>query len=294
MSLMRSSMFQQPGADLVEGGRLDAVLLLGPTGDGVEPDVGDLRRRRTSTRRSRRGSCARPSAPGRGTSRGCGASNMVGGSTRWSSTLTRIRSSARMVLAIVSNPRVRLPRTDARTQLWRIELQFDDLNNAPGGGAMAGGSSSTSSACSPSRSTSASPRRTERSRRCRTARRPTSRAPAATARAGGRAAARCTDRRRAGHHDLPADARPEDPGRSVRAGEDRDPHRHGSQPAPGRLDRSHDPGHRGRDERGHLGPQPGPARHRRRPRPAPRELQEGHRRLPVARRPGLRRGARPA
>ncbi len=33
------------GAHLVEGGRLDAVLLLGATGDGVEPDVGDHRRR---------------------------------------------------------------------------------------------------------------------------------------------------------------------------------------------------------------------------------------------------------
>ena len=33
------------GPHLVEGGRLDAVLLLGPAGDGVEPDVGDHRAR---------------------------------------------------------------------------------------------------------------------------------------------------------------------------------------------------------------------------------------------------------
>ena len=37
---------------------------------------------------------------------------------------------------------------------------------------------------------------------------------------------------------------------------------------------------------------PDPARHRRRPRPAPRELPQGHRRLPLAGRPGLRRRAR--
>ena len=39
-------------------------------------------------------------------------------------------------------------------------------------------------------------------------------------------------------------------------------------------------------------PGPDPARHRRRPRPAPRELPQGHRRLPLAGRPGLRRRAR--
>ena len=98
---------------------------------------------------------------------------------------------------------------------------------------------------------------------------------------------------RAGHHHLPADPRPADPGRPVRAGEDRDPHRHGSQPAAGRLDRSHHPGHRGRAERGRLGPQPGAAGDRRRPGPAPRELPQGHRRLPLAGRAGLRGRARP-
>ncbi len=41
MSLMRSSTFQQPGAHLVEAGRLDAVLLAWSTGHRVQPDVGD-------------------------------------------------------------------------------------------------------------------------------------------------------------------------------------------------------------------------------------------------------------
>ncbi len=99
-------------------------------------------------------------------------------------------------------------------------------------------------------------------------------------------------RRRAGHHDLPADPWPGDPGRSVRAGEDRHPHRHGPQPAAGRLDRSHHPRHRGRAQRGRLGPQPGAARHRRRPGPAAGELPQGDRRLPLAGRAGLRRRAR--
>ena len=46
-------------AHLVEGGGVDAVLLLGPTGDGVEADVGDHRpRRRSRRRRPRR--CGRP------------------------------------------------------------------------------------------------------------------------------------------------------------------------------------------------------------------------------------------
>ena len=98
---------------------------------------------------------------------------------------------------------------------------------------------------------------------------------------------------RAGHHHLPAHPRPPDPGRRLRAGEDRDPHRHGSQPAAGRLDRPHHPGHRGRPQRGDLLPGPDPAGHRRRPGPAPRELPQGHRRLPLAGRAGLRGGARP-
>ena len=93
---------------------------------------------------------------------------------------------------------------------------------------------------------------------------------------------------RPGHHDLPADRRRADPGRPVRAGEDRHPHRHGPQPAPGRLDRPHDPRHRGRPQRGRLLAGAHPARHRRRPRPAPRELPQGHRRLPLAGRPGVR------
>ena len=45
---------------------------------------------------------------------------------------------------------------------------------------------------------------------------------------------------------------------------------------------------------GVFSPRPDPARDRRRPRPAPRELPQGDRRLPVARRAGLRGRARPA
>ena len=81
-------------------------------------------------------------------------------------------------------------------------------------------------------------------------------------------------------------------GDPVRAGQDRDPDRHGSQPAAGRLDRSHHPGHRGRAQRGDLGAQPDPARHRRRTRPAAGELPQGDRRLPLAGRAGMRRRAR--
>src|SRR3712207_7064956 len=37
----------RPGTDLVEGRRLDAVLLLGASRDGVQPDVGDGDRKST-------------------------------------------------------------------------------------------------------------------------------------------------------------------------------------------------------------------------------------------------------
>ena len=56
--------------------------------------------------------------------------------------------------------------------------------------------------------------------------------------------------------DLPADRRRPDPGRPVRAGEDRDPHRHGPRPAARRLDRPDDPRHRGRAQRRRLGSGP--------------------------------------
>ncbi len=93
------------------------------------------------------------------------------------------------------------------------------------------------------------------------------------------------------HRRLPADPGSGHPGRPVRAGQDRDPRRHGPRPAPGRLDRLDDPRGRGRPQRGRLRP-PGRDRHRRRPRPATRELPQGPQGLPEAGGPGLRRGPR--
>ena len=58
------------------------------------------------------------------------------------------------------------------------------------------------------------------------------------------------------HRRLPADPRAADPGRPVRAGEDRHARRHGPRPAARRLDRPDDPRDRGRAERGVVRPQP--------------------------------------
>ena len=151
----------------------------------------------------------------------------------------------------------------------------------------------TPSACSRSRSTSgiAEPDRAVSSVRVRHRELPR---PAAAARAtawyeGGGAVG---DRAVQGITIYPPTRGVADAGRPVRAGEDRRPRRHGPRPAPGRLDRPHDPRHRGRPQRGRVQPGPDPARDRRRPRPAPGELPQGARRLPLAGRAGLRRRAR--
>ncbi len=81
-----------PGSDLLEGQRLDAVLLGNASRDGVEPEVGDGRPLEHPQvpalvgARSRAALVRRPASSRR-------PSNMSGGSTTWSSTLTRIRSS---------------------------------------------------------------------------------------------------------------------------------------------------------------------------------------------------------
>ncbi|GIU86933.1 MAG: hypothetical protein KatS3mg009_1448 [Acidimicrobiia bacterium] len=96
-----------------------------------------------------------------------------------------------------------------------------------------------------------------------------------------------------GDRRVPADAGPADPGRPVRAGEDRDPDRHGPRPAPRRLDRPDDPRTRGRPQRGGVGPQSRRDRDLRRARPAAGELPQGDRGIRLARRAGLCRDPRP-
>ena len=82
------------GAHLVEGGRVDAVLLLRAAGDRVEPDVRDRRAVEDPHVVARR-RCARRGARIRVLG-GKPPSNRSGGSTRWSSTLMKIMSSTCM------------------------------------------------------------------------------------------------------------------------------------------------------------------------------------------------------
>ena len=87
---------------------------------------------------------------------------------------------------------------------------------------------STPSGCSRRRSTSASPSPTGPCRRCRTAPRATSRAAGGEGSSWYQGGGAVGDRAVQGITIYPPTRRRADPGRPVRAGEDRDPHRHGS------------------------------------------------------------------
>ena len=119
------------GAHVVEGGGLDAVLLGRAADHRVEPDVGDL----VAVVDPDVGA-VRPCGSGSGARSwylaGSRPSNMSGGSTTWSSTLTRIRSSVRIRLPLLEVAGGRVIRAESRRLSDRPSLMR-------GGPVIAGG-----------------------------------------------------------------------------------------------------------------------------------------------------------
>ena len=136
----------------------------------------------------------------------------------------------------------------------------------------------TPSACSRRRSITASRSPTAPCATCGSARARTSRARVARANDWYEGGGSATEKAVAEIVVYPPTRGAADPGRSVRAGEDRRARRHGPRPAARRLDRPDDPRDRGRAQRRRVGPQPGRDRHVRRARAAARELPQADRR----------------
>ena len=124
MSRTRSWMSKQPTRISVERGRLDAVLLDRPAYDGVETDVGGVH----AAEAPHLGAVLRAAAPAarrleyRAARR---PSNMSGGSTTWSSTLTSTMSSSkhgalRKVAACHVEPHLKGPFSDTRVKVHTI------------------------------------------------------------------------------------------------------------------------------------------------------------------------------